>query len=245
MDYTTLAIAASIIFFAYLMRGISGFGSALIAVPLLAHFYPLTTTVPWIATLDIIATVGLAGSGIKNQQIEWKEIKWIIPFSIIGIIAGLVLLQNTHSDWLLGGLGLFIVLFGVKILLNIHGEKNISHLWSIPAGIIGGSIGAVFSTGGPPYVIYLTHRIKDKSRFRSTLSMLFLIDGNIRIIGLIISGLLLQSIVGWSIALSIPLMFTGLYAGHRLHIGLNHRQINIIIACLLIASGASLLYKVF
>ena len=36
MDYLDFTLAAAVIFLAYLVRGISGFGSALVAVPLLA-----------------------------------------------------------------------------------------------------------------------------------------------------------------------------------------------------------------
>ena len=57
-------------------------------------------------------------------------------------------------------------------------------------GLIGGLVGALFGTGGPPYVIYLTHRIKDKSQLRATFSGLFMVDGSIRIATFVVSGLL-------------------------------------------------------
>jgi uncharacterized protein len=43
---------ALILTIAYLIRGISGFGSGLIAVPLLAPMFPLTLVVPAILLLD-------------------------------------------------------------------------------------------------------------------------------------------------------------------------------------------------
>jgi uncharacterized membrane protein YfcA len=39
--------AAPIIFLAYLVRGICGFGSGLIAIPVLSLMFPLKVAVPW------------------------------------------------------------------------------------------------------------------------------------------------------------------------------------------------------
>jgi uncharacterized membrane protein YfcA len=41
---------------AYLVRGIAGFGSGLIAIPLLALFLPLTLAVPLVVFLDYVAS---------------------------------------------------------------------------------------------------------------------------------------------------------------------------------------------
>jgi hypothetical protein len=59
------ALAAAVIFLAYLVRGISGFGSALVAVPLLVHFLPLTFVVPWMVMMDTLAALLLIGSGLS------------------------------------------------------------------------------------------------------------------------------------------------------------------------------------
>lgn len=244
MELQQLLATGVIVFIAYLMRGISGFGSALIAVPILAHFFPLTLIVPWIATLDFIAGFFLAGSGIKNRNIAWKEIYRLVPTAVLGIGVGIYLLTAVNGDYLLLGLAIFVLIFGTKNLLNLHNKSTISSWWAIPTGIFGGGLGALFSTGGPPYVVYLTHRIHDKTSFRSTLSMLFTIDGSFRIGTFLLAGLLIQPYIATYLLISFPIMFVGLYIGHHLHIGLSQRQVSVIIACLLIASGFSLLIRV-
>jgi uncharacterized membrane protein YfcA len=109
---------------------------------------------------------------------------------------------------------------------------------------LGGGIGALFATGGPPMVIYLTHRLRDKTELRATLSGLFLIDGALRTAGLALTGLLLQDRMGGYLLAGVPLMAAGLYAGHHVHHNLSHRHMSIAIAVLLIASGLSLLWRV-
>jgi len=244
MDNPDFFLAAAVIFLAYLVRGISGFGSALVAVPLLVHFLPLTFVVPWVVAMDTLAALVLAGSGQRGGHVRWAEIGWVVPASLVGVVIGVALLVNVDRAPLLATLGVFVVGFGLRQLLGIHGERPVSHWWALPAGILGGGIGALFATGGPPMVIYLTHRLRDKAQLRATLSGLFLIDGTLRITALALAGLLRQDHLGQYLLAGVPLMAAGLYAGHHIHLNLGQRQMAIVIGLLLIGSGLSLLWRV-
>jgi uncharacterized protein len=244
MDSLDFVLAAAVIFLAYLVRGISGFGSALVAVPLLAHFLPLTFVVPWMVIMDTLAALVLARSGQRGGHVRWAEIGWMVPASLLGVVIGIELLVNVDRAALMAALGLFIAGFGLRHLLGIHGERPVSRWWALPAGILGGGIGALFATGGPPMVIYLTHRLRDKAELRATLSGLFLIDGVLRSIGLTLAGLLLQEHMGRYLLAGVPLMAAGLYVGHHVHLNLDQRRMAVVIALLLIASGLSLLWRV-
>ena len=244
MDSMDFLFAAAVIFFAYLVRGITGFGSALVAVPLLAHVLPLTFVVPWIVVMDTLAALVLARSGQRGGHVRWSEIGWILPGSLLGVVIGIKLLVSVERDPLMVALGLFVAIFGVRQLLGLHGERPVSRWWALPAGILGGGIGALFATGGPPMVIYLTHRLRDKAELRATLSGLFLIDGAVRILALALAGLLLQDPMGWYLLAGMPLMAAGLYAGNHVHLNLGRRHMASVIALLLIASGLSLLWRV-
>lgn len=134
-----LLLAAAVVFLAYLVRGVSGFGSALVAVPLLAHFLPLTFVVPWIAAMDVLAALLLTRSG-GGGHVRWREIAWLLPPAVIGIFLGVQLLVRVDRDALLLVLGLFVAGFGVRNLLGLHGERPVSRLWALPAGIFGGGI---------------------------------------------------------------------------------------------------------
>src|SRR5690606_26750011 len=105
-------------------------------------------------------------------------------------------------------------------VFNIHGEHGVSRLWAMPAGLLGGMIGALFGTGGPPYVIYLTHRLGDKFELRATFSGLFLLEGALRIVTFLVAGLLLQAELFQTLLLAMPVMALGLYLGNKVHIGI-------------------------
>lgn len=230
-----------ILLLAYFIRGITGFGSGLIAIPLLAHFLPLTFVVPLVLVLDFIASVVL--SRHTHLQVRWDEIRSLLPASIAGILIGALLLVNLPREPLLIGLGLFVIFFGLRYLFNVHSEKPISRWWSLPTGLSGGLIGAMFGTGGPPFVVYLSHRLHDKTQLRGTLSGLFMLDGALRIVTFLVMGLLLQTDMLSSILLALPLLGLGLYLGNRVHLGISRRQMLAVIGVLLLGSGGSLLWK--
>ncbi len=236
-----MAASAAIILLAYFIRGISGLGSGLIAVPLLAHFLPLQFVVPFVLILDFSASIVMSGKTRKHAR--WDEITPLLPFSIAGIVLGVMLLVNLPKEPLLIVLGIFVMVFGLRNALNIHGEKLISRWWAIPAGLTGGTVGALFGTGGPPYVIYFSHRLHDKAEMRATFSGLFLLDGGLRIVTFLIAGLLLQPDMLLALAGAMPLMVLGLYFGNKVHAGLTNQQMMRLIGVLLVGSGTSLIWK--
>lgn len=191
--------------------------------------------------LDFTASIALGGK--TRKHINWNELKPLLPFSVAGVMLGVTLLINMPREPLLIGLGIFVLIFGVRNLLNIHGETIISRWWAIPAGLTGGTVGALFGTGGPPYIIYLSHRLKDKAELRATFSGLFTLEGGLRIISFLITGLLLQKGMLTALLTALPVMALGLYLGHRAHIGVSSTQMLKLIGVLLVGSSISLIWK--
>lgn len=241
MTPETYLAAFFILLFAYFLRGITGFGSGLIAIPLLAHFLPLTFVVPMVLVLDLVASIVL--SSHTHLKVRWDEIRSLIPSSIVGILIGSFMLISLPREPLLVSLGLFVIFFGLRYVFNVHSEKPISRWWAVPTGLSGGLIGALFGTGGPPFVVYLSHRLHDKTQLRGTLSGLFLLDGAFRLVTFLSLGLLIQSDMFSALLLGLPIMAIGLYLGNKVHLGITHRQQLAIIGGLLLLSGGSLLWK--
>jgi len=241
MPLESLPWVAAIILFAYCIRGITGFGSGLIAVPLLAHLLPLQLVVPFVLMLDFSASATLGGR--FRAHIQWKEIGPLLPAAAAGILLGVGLLLRLPRSSLLTALGAFVLVFGLRNLIKFHGNRPISRLWALPAGFAAGTIGAMFGTGGPPYIIYLSHRLQDKSAMRATFSGLFILDGGFRLLAFLAAGLLLQAGMGRLLLLGFPLMALGLFLGHRVHGAMSSRHMLRLIGLLLTLTGASLLWS--
>lgn len=237
-----LLYAVTVLLLAYFVRGISGFGSGLIAVPLLALRFPLQDVVPFMLISDFSASA-LVG-GVTFKHVAWSEIRRLLPLSLVGVVIGTSLLVSLSPQILLTILAVFILAFALRSLLVRAGTfKPASHLWALPAALTGGAVGGLFGTGGPPYVIYLSHRIEDKSTLRATLSGLFFLEGLIRIITFLIVGLLHGSEVWLNCLFAAPIILAALYAGSHVHARLTNAQMTRLIGLLLLVSSASLLVK--
>jgi len=225
---------------AYFVRGVAGFGSGLIAIPLLALVLPLTIAVPLVVFLDYVAS---ASHGLKDRaQIQWRQILPLLPFTALGVLTGLYLFKVIDSVLLAHALGVFILLYALYTLFASDGDGRASSFWAIPAGGFGGLIGTLFGTGGPFYVAYLKHRGLPKTQFRATFATIFLMDGAGRLTGYLAGGYFDRD---WILlaAAALPIMAIGLYLGGQVHTNISQRNFQVAVSILLVISGMSLLLR--
>jgi len=236
-----IAATAAILLAAYFIRGITGFGSGLISVPLLALFLPLQFVVPLILLLDFTASIIIGG--LTLRRVQWGEVGMLIPFGLVGVAIGTSLLVDLPKTPMLFILAVFVLVFALRSLMNLHGSKPISRWWAIPASLTGGTVGGLFGTGGPPYIIYLAHRVPHKSDLRATLSVLFFTEGLARIVSFLLAGLLMTAEVWFAYFAALPVVLAALYAGGHVHVGLSQQRMTRLVGLLLLVSGLSLLIK--
>ncbi len=226
---------------AYFVRGITGFGSALVAVPLLALSQPLQFAVPLILALDFTASVVLGG--LNRKQANWGEIKILLPFGMIGACVGAYALITLPTTPVLLTLGVFTMFFGFRNIFGLNSEGRLSKAWAIPAGLTGGATGALFGASGPPYIMYLTRRLLNKGEVRATFSWLFALDGGFRLGLFLFAGLLLDSKLPIAYALGLVPMVLGLYVGNKVHLDMTSAGMLKVVGALLVLSGAMLFLK--
>lgn len=236
-----LILSIIIIFVSYTIKGLSGFGSGLVAIPLLALFLPITMIVPLLGLLSYSGTI--MQSMHLRRQVVWRDMLPLIPFSLMGIAIAVWLLVNVNEIILIRVLGIFVLIYALYSLLPRPNYKG-GRKWAIIAGSFGGMVGALFGTGGPFYVVYLNMRQLDKSQFRATIAMIFLVDGGARILGYTMNGLYTAQVL-WMLLMLLPVLFLGMYVGHTLHLKIEQKRFNQVISLLLMMSGSMLLYKSF
>ena len=225
---------------AYFVRGVAGFGSGLIAIPLLLMWFPLLLAVPLVVALDYLAS---ASQGIKDRQaIRWQEIWPLLPFALLGMVMAIYLLQTIDARLLLKALAVFIILYALYSLAGKNPELVHSRWWALPAGGLGGLIGTTFGTGGPFYVVYLQMRGLDKTQFRATFAAIFLLDGANRLAGYFFSGMLTLQFLEL-LAMALPVMMVGIYLGGKVHTSIGQETFRRGIGLLLIFSGIALLVR--
>jgi len=237
-----LVFVPLIVLLAYLIFGVSGFGSTLIAVPLLAHILPLQFVIPVVVVLDCVSAISM---GVKLRADVWKqEFLPMLPFLLIGLLIGAFVLLNLPTHWLFAGLGFFVVIFGSYYLID---RKSLIHLprWAVaPIGLLAGTTSSAFGVGGPIYVFYFTARGATPEQVRATVPAVFSFTTVARIAIFTSVGLYNENVVITALLL-LPVTLLGLWCGQRLHGSLSRDQAIRIIGGLLLLSGISLLLRAF
>ena len=236
LSLITLAITVG-----YLSFGATGFGASIVSVPIVAHVLPLTFTVPLITTIDCVA---VTNATLRQwRHVEWREVRHLLLPMMIGIAIGLTLLINLPPSVALLALGVFVGLYAVYTLVGVREWRAIGPLWAIPIGIVGGVFSALFGTGGPVYMVFLSSRIEDKGALRATSTVIIGLSVVVRIIAFVWSGMLLQNGLLLMVAMMLPMMLIGYTIGSRLHARISGATVRKWISWLLLANGVVLVAR--
>src|SRR5947207_13889880 len=227
-----MVLVLCILMSAYFIRGITGFGSGLISVPLLALSQPLQFAIPLVLALDFTASVVLGSTNSKKAN--WSEIKILLPAGMIGACIGAFALLRLPTQPVLVALGAFTMFFGFRNIFGLQPAGRLSRSWAIPAGLAGGGAGALFGAGSPPYIMYLTRRLLDKGAVRATFSWLIAIDGGFRLGLFLLAGLLFDPKLQTAYALGLVPMAIGLYSGNKVHLDMTSGGMLRVVGALLV-----------
>ncbi len=239
LTITQMFTAFIIILTAFTVRGVTGFGSGLIAIPLLVLMLPISVVVPVMGLLDYSSALA---HGLKlRKEIQWKQILFLFPFSILGVTLALYIFNTVDAQILKKFLGGFIICYALYSILSIKPHTHSSHFWAIPGGIFGGLIGTLFGTGGPFYVRYLQLQGLGKTTFRASIATIFFLDGSARIAAYTMNGFYTLEIL-WLIALSLPIVVIGMTIGGHIHTNISHQTMQKGIGVLLLFSGSALIW---
>jgi uncharacterized membrane protein YfcA len=230
-----------IVLVGYTIFGATGFGSTVVAVPLLAHLVPLTTAVATMTSLDFFAAQHTAWR--QRHHIAWHEFRRIAPAAVVGIVLGGTLLLNLPPRPALLALAIFVGLYGTYVLSGAPRPRHAPAWLALPTGVVGGVFSCLFGTGGPVYVVYLSARIQDKGALRATAASMVVLSVWLRIALFAATGVLAVPLLV-SVALLLPAMALGLFIGHRLHDRLSSAGVLRLIAVLLVVNAVTLLVRV-
>ena len=212
-------------------------------MPLLVQLFPLTTVVPMMVLMDICASLYLGRK--SSNEADKKELLWLFPFTVVGMVIGITLLINAPSEPLLIILGIFAGANGIRVLTKKKVELRtpISKWWAMPFGFFGGIFTALFATGGAIYASYLEMRMRDPRMLRATMAFAILILTAMRFVFMLVAELLLHlDVMVLAIYMLLPMIF-GLWAGSKVHSKLSSSKILSIYGSILLFSGSMLLLK--
>jgi uncharacterized protein len=235
------ALLALIAFIGALIFGITGFGSALVTIPLATHLVPLKFALALFALVDLACAVSVGLENPRNAvRSEWVR---LVPMILVGTALGVTLLVNLPRATGMLLLGAFVFSYALYSLLRRSTVRVIHPRWGWIAGLCGGITSTLFGAGGPPYAIYLSQRGLSKEQFRATMGFATMTSISLRVVAFLITGLLLDPGVWLAALAAVPAALLGLYVARKLFTRISREALFRVVACILLASGGSLILR--
>ena len=230
---------AGVVLLGYTVLGLTGFGSALVIVPLLAWQWPLPEVVALTLLMDVPASA--FHSGLNWRQVQWRELRRLVPGLVLGTVAGLWLMQQLQSRWPLLVLGLYVAAVGLNALRPRRaGVRQPAAVWAWPVGTAIGFVEMMFGTAGPLVVAWLSRRLADAQQMRASTPMIITVAASTVLAGMAWDGRLASTLLWqrWTVLIGVALR--GVWLGHRVAHRVPVARLRQIICGLLVVSGLML-----
>ncbi|CAN5829517.1 sulfite exporter TauE/SafE family protein [soil metagenome] len=227
-------LVALALFLSAIIRQISGFGFALLSMPLISFIAGIRVATPLVAITG--TTIGLLMFTNCWQQADRKALIRLLVTGLIGVPLGVMLFSHLPDEWVKRGLGALLLIYCLYSLLMPELPLMQDGLLTAGFGLISGLLTGAFNTGGPPVVIYGTLRRWSPEEFRSTLQLYFLVTSAFAMLGHAVAGLWTSKIL-WFYLASLPALLLGLYLGDKINLMIPKQLFNRIIYGMLIVTG--------
>jgi uncharacterized membrane protein YfcA len=206
----TLAFVATSAVIAGLARGFSGFGAALIFIPLAS-----TVVEPMIAAaLLLIVDIVMASPLLPRAWTiaDRRDVGTMLLGTIAGVPAGTFVLTRTDQvsiRWMIAAL----VLAMLALLMSgwrYHGRPAAPVAAGV--GLVAGFFSGIAQVGGPPVVAYWLGAAKGPDLVRANIVIYFAASASITFVSYLVAGLLTTRVIGLALLIG-PAYGLGLWAG--------------------------------
>ncbi|MFW6135374.1 MAG: sulfite exporter TauE/SafE family protein [Chloroflexota bacterium] len=242
-DLAVTILAGAIVFAGHLVKGVTGFGSALFAVPLLLLILDVKFVSPVFLLFDV--TSGAILVTRTWRSVERRLLLLIWGGMLVGTGLGTWVLLSFSHEVLKRVLGVLVGGWALATLLRKEpharslGRSVRSYLAPV-SGFLGGALGAMFSVNGPPIIIYLSHVLDEKQAFRATLYAVFFADACYKMVLFTANRLLNQRVFCFALTMA-PFLVAGILIGSWLQRLLDEELFRRIVAAILVVTGVVLL----
>jgi uncharacterized membrane protein YfcA len=202
-----------VVFAASAVAGLTGFGFAIVSVPILMLLLPPKVVVPVVQLLSLGLQVVVAVEARK-----WIDLRRLWPLLLAGMAAtplGTYLLLVLDGPTLQILVGAAVVALALAMLAGLSVSVRHEKLACIPVGVASGALGGSTGMPGPPVILFLANLGLDKHSFRANLVLYFALTSLVAVISMAVGGLVTAGILGQWVVL-LPVSMLGTWIGIRL-----------------------------
>ncbi len=238
IEYTLLVL---IIFLAGFAQGLSGFGSILLALPLLSIFLDIKTVIPLVALHGLVTTLILLIE--LRKHLERGKVLPIFVGSIPGIPIGVFFLKNMNTNTIQLAMGIILLSYGLFSLFFRPVVWQVKKAGVLLAGFLAGCMGGALGAAGPPVIVYTSLQPWTKDQIKATLQGFYVASGLVVVLLHALSGLTTIPVL-WYFLVSMPPLVLGTYLGSFFYGRIDESAYRKIMFLIITFLGASLIYGV-
>lgn len=206
-------LAATAIALSGLVRGFSGFGFGLIAVPMLSLILDPRQAVG-------IAMILQATSGLLVLWRSWRAVAWGLMGSLcagtaVTLWLGLLVLDRAPADTIRLYLAVIVIVAAGLIASGVRYRGRLNAALGAATGAVAGFLNGVSGMGGPPVIVLLLGSRLSADASRATMSAYFTVLGVFTALGAVLLGHLSRGDLVVSAAL-VPVLVAATFAGTAL-----------------------------
>lgn len=181
-----------ILFAAAFIQTTSGFGLALVSMPLLATQIGVQSAAPLVAVVTLLPEFAIL---LRHRQaLNLRAIGLFTAAALPGIPLGLLFLSRFAPELVTGLLGALLVTYALYALIAPRLPALRHPAWAVALGFLGGMLNGAYNTGGPPIIIYGTCRRWDTAQFKSNLQAYFLVASLLTLVAHLLGGTLTPTV---------------------------------------------------
>ena len=206
MNAASLAATTAIVFAAAVLRGFTGFGFALAAVPLLGLAMEPASAVP--LSLAVVAIGGSIGLPPALRNCEWRSLRGLAIGAMIGSPVGALTLSVISADAARLTIAAFTIAAVIGLARSGAPGAGRSALRDLVYGGFAGFFNGLAGMPGPPVVAYYMGTPLNRDVIRASLLVFFQFTAWIGVASLLAFGLMRTDLLP-AIALGVPVFWIG------------------------------------
>lgn len=231
-------LIAIIVLVAAFAQSLTGFGFALITMPLVTVVLGVRTAAPVVALAALtVYTVNLVR---YRRAINMREVWRLGIASAAGIPVGIWVLANADEHVVMRILGVVLVAYAVYSLLQPRVQRELSRGWVYPAGFLAGCFGGAYNTPGPPVIVYGSMRQWPRDEFRAVLQALFFLNGVLVVSSHALAKNLSKQVLGYYLY-AVPALVLGILVGSLVDRGIDSGRFRRIVMLMILVLGLALI----
>jgi uncharacterized membrane protein YfcA len=172
-DLGTIVITSHLVLVASVVRGFSGFGFAIGAVPLLTFVLAPAQVVPVVMLLQTMTGVGTAVRAWRS--VDWSIIRWLWVGSMIGLLPGLALLAALPPNTMRLVIAAIVMLAVLSLTLGLRLSTMPGRAAIVSIGALAGLLNGAAAMPGPPVIAMYLAAPQPIEVCRASLTTFFLV----------------------------------------------------------------------